>query len=667
LNEIDKLPAMTLPADEKRAHARAPHFFDPEIDAFNYPLWIGILLLWAVAGGIYSSRVYDFRTLSYWLALTACWLRAFVAAALAILAGDVLKQRWGRFGESCAHAAFLLTTILVVFSAIFLWMVGIPLSGAIAYLLSPEGGGLLNALTRVGLPSKALIGVFVVLTGAAALGAAFLAFSRRYSSRKGWRLRTGPLVGSCYLAVVLILLEQILGGRYKNPYAWLREQSTFPLYVAVTSPRGLARYPARIVPLRRPDQEAALDRPPLAALKTKKDAFVLLVVVESLRADFVTPEIMPNLAELQKESIKLPLAFSNANVTFLSWQAILNSQSPVYPLGGMPDLRGSPAYRLLHEAGFQNDVFSSDLDYFNTRDLAFGGGKEIAEIFEARNPLYSPENDRLSVERLIGRAASEPGKRGRRRFFTLFLDSTHASYRWPADFPAKFKPYLPLTQADYISTPFETAPFEINSRVYPLIVNRYKNSLHFVDGLIGEIVRKLRTLGLYDQAAIIVVGDHGEEFGEHHSVGHASNLYNEQTRIPLIMKLPGVGASPVAGPVSQVDILPTLLDYLGLGKISAPFLGGRSLLRKTERPVLVVALSKTNEPRNLSLNTGQYKFDFLLERSSQGEDLSVWRISDLNDRVVVPGKGLRNDYRDFLEREFVPQLNATGVIAIPRP
>jgi glucan phosphoethanolaminetransferase (alkaline phosphatase superfamily) len=650
------------PTERADRQAAPSGLLDPVIDSFNYPFWAGMLVLWVVAGGLYSSRVYDFRALSFWLAFASSCLRAFVAAVLLMLCGSALQKRWGRFGESGAQAAFLLATLFAAFEAIFFLIVGMPVSEAFDYLLAPESGGMLKALKQFGLPPETLLGI-LFLTAASSLGIAFLAFPRRRSSWKRRPLRTGPLVWSCYLAVLLVLLEQLFGGSYKNPYAWRREQTTFPLYVALISPKGLAHYPARIVPLGRLDQEAAQSRPPLAGLKIKKDVDVILVIVESLRADYVTPEIMPNLAKLQKESVAPPRAFSNANVTFMSWQAILDSRSPVYPLAGMPDLRGSPALRLLHEAGFRNYVFAADHDmgYYDSGRAAFGRGNEIADIVTTRSTPFSPESDQLSVDRLMESVGTGRGER-RPRFDALFLDCTHVGYSWPPNFPAKFKPFMP-PMVEFYDKSFDL----LGNGVPVLVSNRYKNSLFFVDSLIGKLVKRLRSLGVYDRTAIVVVGDHGEEFGEHNAFGHASDLYNEQTRIPLIMKLPGIKASPVSGPVSQIDILPTILDYVGLGKASAPFVGGRSLLEKNERPVLIVSLTQGNEPRHLSLNTAKFKFDFLMERVPGGVDLSVWQVSDLNDRTVVPGKGLQNDYRSFLDWEFVPQLNSTGIIAIPRP
>lgn len=110
----------------------------------------------------------------------------------------------------------------------------------------------------------------------------------------------------------------------------------------------------------------------------------------------------------------------------------------------------------------------------------------------------------------------------------------------------------------------------------------YDGELAHQDHLLGQMLDYLRDIGLLDSSLLIVTADHGEELLEHGFVGHASTslagtLYNEVTHIPLIMRFPG-GRYPgvVDQPVSQVDIMPTILDFLGIEPPSG--LQGRSLM-----------------------------------------------------------------------------------------
>ncbi len=102
------------------------------------------------------------------------------------------------------------------------------------------------------------------------------------------------------------------------------------------------------------------------------------------------------------------------------------------------------------------------------------------------------------------------------------------------------------------------------------------------DALVGPLVGALRRLGLYDQTMIVITSDHGEEFFEHGGWDHTHGVYDEQIRIPLIVKMPrsdykGSRLHPV---VRLTDIMPSILDEAGV-KYDPETLDGRSL-----RPLL---------------------------------------------------------------------------------
>ena len=63
---------------------------------------------------------------------------------------------------------------------------------------------------------------------------------------------------------------------------------------------------------------------------------------------------------------------------------------------------------------------------------------------------------------------------------------------------------------------------------------------------------------LYEDALIMVVSDHGDEFFEHGFKGHRATLYNETLRVPLLVRFPGGRGAGTRGPeaVSVVDLAP---------------------------------------------------------------------------------------------------------------
>jgi len=79
-----------------------------------------------------------------------------------------------------------------------------------------------------------------------------------------------------------------------------------------------------------------------------------------------------------------------------------------------------------------------------------------------------------------------------------------------------------------------------------------------------RIIQRLKDIGQYDNTLIVVVGDHGEGFGDHDELEHGFFLYNSTLRVPLIVSGPGVAAAGhrVDTAVSLVDLMPTILDCL---------------------------------------------------------------------------------------------------------
>lgn len=108
--------------------------------------------------------------------------------------------------------------------------------------------------------------------------------------------------------------------------------------------------------------------------------------------------------------------------------------------------------------------------------------------------------------------------------------------------------------------------------------------LEFDQEMIGPLVAKLKELDIYDNTMIIICSDHGEEFGEHGEIGHGHSLYTETTHVPLIIKTAGKqDPQRIIAKSQTVDILPTILDMLGIGipinvqgNSFAPFLRGKT-------------------------------------------------------------------------------------------
>jgi len=95
--------------------------------------------------------------------------------------------------------------------------------------------------------------------------------------------------------------------------------------------------------------------------------------------------------------------------------------------------------------------------------------------------------------------------------------------------------------------------------------NAYLNALKVGDAALGEILESLKQSGKLDSTLVVILGDHGEAFGEHGDYVHASAIYDENVHIPLIMINKHLFHDEVAHPVGGiVDVAPTIFDILGL-------------------------------------------------------------------------------------------------------
>lgn len=104
----------------------------------------------------------------------------------------------------------------------------------------------------------------------------------------------------------------------------------------------------------------------------------------------------------------------------------------------------------------------------------------------------------------------------------------------------------------------------------------YDGQVRHFDEELGRLLRAFAKAKLDDNTIIVVVSDHGEEFGEHGGFEHGHSLHNEVVRIPLIIGGPGIAPGTAGGLVSLADVAPTLLSLAGLQPPDSP-IDGRSV------------------------------------------------------------------------------------------
>ena len=153
---------------------------------------------------------------------------------------------------------------------------------------------------------------------------------------------------------------------------------------------------------------------------------------------------------------------------------------------------------------------------------------------------------------------------GRPFFLYLHTIDPHKPYMPSDELRRRFAPAADEIWRQIVANPSKQRWQPTDSVVAQLLA-LYDAEIAENDASFGDTLDALVAAGLYDDALIVFLSDHGEEFHEHHSWTHASNLFREVLNVPLIVKLPGQREGRrVAELAQQIDLMPTLLAYLGL-------------------------------------------------------------------------------------------------------
>ena len=188
-------------------------------------------------------------------------------------------------------------------------------------------------------------------------------------------------------------------------------------------------------------------------------------------------------------------------------------------------------------------------------------------------------------------------------FVFLHYYDPHFTYEPPEPFASRFKD---VPRPEHLAMPFEQ-----------LWLDGYAGEIAYTDHCIGQVIDRLKQLGLYDSTLIIITSDHGEMLGQHAEVTHGFFVYQPAIEVPLILKLPGKStAQRIASSVGLVDIVPTVCSVLGIEPpvpiqgqdLSSCFKGAP--LPNPDRHLFCQSLEPTKYNANslLGVVTDQYKY-----------------------------------------------------------
>lgn len=312
---------------------------------------------------------------------------------------------------------------------------------------------------------------------------------------------------------------------------------------------------------------------------------ILIIAVDALRFDMFSKEIMPNTYQIAQKygffNFKNHISGGNAtsagiislfySLPFSYWD-VLNGIRPVL-------------LKTAAENNYDFGIFASArLDSPDFTKNVFYGIQGL-RIGSAGNS--SAERDEDASGALM--KFMDGKEKGKKFFAFLFLDSPHA-YSMPENYQRPFQPSQKVMNYMLLNNNSDPVPY----------LNLYKNSVHYVDSLIGRVLSKVEEKGLLENTIVVITGDHGQEMNESHNNrwGHNSNYSDWQTKVPMLVYVPGLKGGDRDYRTAHYDIVPTLMgrafgctsDYgaysLGRDIISgynAPEYGGKG------RPYTVIA------------------------------------------------------------------------------
>jgi Flp pilus assembly protein TadD len=271
---------------------------------------------------------------------------------------------------------------------------------------------------------------------------------------------------------------------------------------------------------------------------------IIVITIDTLRADHVTPQLMPTLDALSQESVVFEQAVTVAPLTLPAHASLFTGLYPPRHRIRDNQMYALPAdvvtYPLrLKSRGYATGAFVSAV----VLDHRFGLVRGFDTYDDEIDGPERPGRDTIArAERWIDSA-------GRPFFLWLHLFEPHAPYR----------------------------------------TGSYAGEVKEVDAALADFFGYLQRTQIWDRVIVSVTADHGESLGEHGEQTHGFFLYDATLRIPWILKVPDFGGRRVRQLVRIIDEIPTILDIAELGdrnddataadgvSVAALARGGRSL------------------------------------------------------------------------------------------
>lgn len=330
---------------------------------------------------------------------------------------------------------------------------------------------------------------------------------------------------------------------------------------------------------------------------------VVLITVDSLRADAIGPydenRHTPVMDALAERATVFDNAFATGNWTPFSFPSILGSRPVFADTGHIGVDRSSTLSAVLSEAnvltggfnaanGFLTSHWDYDAGFDEFEPFVASMGSSIYSRYLARHPtveawlqLVTSPVRRISSW-LRGETDDRPFLDTSRMFdvehaATSFIEEAESSFFLWVHYMDTHTPYVPAPRyirdvsSDLLGTHRMLHAHtrtglgrNVGKRTLRDLRTLYQAAVRQVDASIGRLLGTLSSNGIDEETAVIVAGDHGEEFQEHGHLAHYPKLYDELIRIPLIIDVPGTNARWIDRQVGLDAIPPTVADILNV-------------------------------------------------------------------------------------------------------
>lgn len=412
---------------------------------------------------------------------------------------------------------------------------------------------------------------------------------------------------------------------------------------------------------------------------------ILLYVLDSLRRDFLgsygdSGAHTPHLDQLAMEAVRFTTAYTAAPWSKASGAAMFTGELPrAVAMRGLLDRLPASVPTIaeqLQGEGFRtvavsaNPFISHDFDLlrgFDTTMEVFRPGVVPHAPFHFHQDHFRRLAEVLSVDPAALVLASSD------TLHTAVLDNIDPAVNtfalcWSMDTHA---PFFVRGDHSFFGNPLDRVipaadPLWLTNGITARdMVSLYRDMIAYNDAQFGALREQLEAKSLWDEALVIVTGDHGEGFGEHGMMGHTNGLWEEQIAVPLLVKLPHQQTRRAeATPVSLASIPAWIRATIAnepLPVHATPLFiespDGWALRRDDYK---VIALQDTQEPLLFNLATDPHEQQPLGDATLK-HDLMLEALR-LRDEADAKARALNADAPLTLDPRLAERLRGLGYL-----